>query len=146
MEHSNCIWFYSKETPLPFFVKCFLWKSEHSCWSIDRHAEPKPCCYTPHICVDVTGGIWDVSEDLDSANYPLVSLVLRYANSPLLFPGRSVVCSWFKGGKLLQPVANLAKEFMNLESLNSYRILEITNGKGLWSIIRIHMPKQDCFM
>lgn len=31
----------------------------------------------------------------------------------------------------MQPVANLAKEFMNLESLKSYRILEITDVKGL---------------
>jgi len=55
--------------------------------------EPKLCCYIPHICVDVTGSVWDVSEDLDSEYYPLVSLVLRYTNSPAFFPGRYVVCS-----------------------------------------------------
>lgn len=51
------------------------------------------CAVTPCIYVGVTGGIWDVSEDLDLANYPLVSLILGYANSSILFPGRFVVCS-----------------------------------------------------
>lgn len=51
------------------------------------------CAVTPCIYVGVMEGIWDVSEDLDLANYPLVSLVVGYTNSSILFPGRSVVCS-----------------------------------------------------
>lgn len=35
---------------------------------------------------------------------------------------------------------------MNLESLNSFKILEITDGKALWGIIWTHVPKQDCFV
>lgn len=77
---------------------------------------------------------------------PLMALILRYTDSPVFFLEESVVCSWFKGGKLLQPVANLAKEFMSLESLNSCKILDITDGKGLGRIIWTRVPKQDCFV
>lgn len=136
--------YYRNTTSL--LCKMLLFLESQNIWSTDWHAEPKPCSHTPRCCADITGGMWEVSEDLDSSPYPLRALVLRFTNSPVLFPEESVVCSWFKGGKLLQPVANLAKEFMNLESLNSCKILEITDGKGLRRIIWIHVPKQDCFV
>lgn len=147
MQHNNYVWVYIAETPLPFFVKCFCsWKVKtfvlkhwQTCWTQTLLSHPRSCG-------GITGGIWEVSEDLDSAPYPLLGLVLRYTNSPVPLPEGSGVCSWFKGGKLLQPVANLAKEFMDLESLNSCRILEITDGKGLWRLIWTHVPKQDCFV
>lgn len=132
-----------KHCSLSLWNASLLSKSEFLYWSIGCHAEPKLWFYTPLIYVDITGHIWDISEGLDSANYPPVSLFHRYTNAAALFPERSVVCSWFKGGKLLQPVASLATKFMNLKSLNSYRILETTDGKGLWSIIQRHVPRQD---
>lgn len=70
-----------------------------------------------------------MTEDLDSAPYPLIGLVLRYTNSPVLLPEGSVLCISFKDGKLSQPAASLAKEFINRKSLNSCKILGIIGGK-----------------
>lgn len=91
VEHNNFINSVSlKETPLWFFA--ILRKSELSHWR-----EQWPACWTKLLLhptymrwlhwryMGCLGKIW--SSTLDSANYPPpVSLVLRYTDSPLLFP------------------------------------------------------------